>query len=238
MVTDNNALLALDTRAKELRALVSTVLPHQVPSKAGLQSPEGQARLLHDLANIELQAIELGLRTLREYPSAPQELRDELTAITLEEGTHLKLCLDGLSALGFQWGHWPVHTQLNDSVSATDTLLERIFIVHCYLEGSGLDSGEILKRRLSSVRNPEVRSILERIVTDELKHVQFGVKWFRHLAQLEGRDPEKAMLEVIEKLSGEKRLPVRGAPPAVNVRHRAGFKDEEIERIARLKPYH
>lgn len=40
------------------------LLNKDLPPKAGLSTKEGQARLLHDLANIELQAMELGLRTL------------------------------------------------------------------------------------------------------------------------------------------------------------------------------
>ena len=63
------------------------VLPSdQHPDKKGLSFREGQARLLHDLASIELQAMELGLRTLREYQEAPVGFREELALITLSSG--------------------------------------------------------------------------------------------------------------------------------------------------------
>src|SRR5688572_21828769 len=76
----------------------------RMPPKIGFGKVEGQARLLHDLANIELQATELALRTLCEFPDAPQELREELCALAIDEGRHLKLCLNGLEDLGFKWG--------------------------------------------------------------------------------------------------------------------------------------
>src|SRR6218665_1741766 len=50
------------------------------PPKKGFSTAEGQARMLHDLANIELQAMELGLRTLVEFPNAPQGFKEELVA--------------------------------------------------------------------------------------------------------------------------------------------------------------
>src|SRR5690606_23865514 len=77
------------------------------PPKKGLSYNEGQARLLHDLANIELQAMELGLRTLIEFPDAPKIFKEQLAEITMEEASHLKLCLEGIERLGYKWGDWP-----------------------------------------------------------------------------------------------------------------------------------
>jgi uncharacterized ferritin-like protein (DUF455 family) len=229
MIDVETGLFELVNFVESIRAQVKTVPPNLVPPKSGLQSPAGQARLLHDLANIELQAVELGLRTLREFKnSAPREFLHALSAITLEEGEHLKLCLYGINDLGFKWGQWPVHTQLCDTVSANDTLLERIFIVHCYLEGSGLDAGEILLRRLSGVKDPRVLKIVERIVRDELKHVSFGVKWFRQVAATIGLNADTAMLDMLGCLRTQGRLPARGAVLARAVRQHAGFNEQEI----------
>src|SRR5271170_7304701 len=89
------------------------ILPiRALPDKPGLASKEGQARLLHDLASIELQAMELGVRTLAEFPDAPQTFREELCEVTRDEARHLRLCLDGLEDLGMPWGSFPVHNAL------------------------------------------------------------------------------------------------------------------------------
>ena len=137
-----------------------------MPAKLPLSTEEGQQKLVHDLANIELQAMELGFRTLVEYPNAPAEFRLELEAIVLEEALHLKMCLEVLENLGGHWGKWPVHLGLWVSVSGTDSLLERLFIVHRYLESSGLDAGEKILSRLRGAPNLGVGKLVERIVED------------------------------------------------------------------------
>jgi len=129
--------------------------PLQHPPKKGLSSKEGQARLLHDLASIELQAMELALRTLTEYH---QEIKgtkylDLLVQLILSERSHLQLCVKGIQDLGFDWGQWPVHMALWKSVGPEDSLIDRVFIVHRYLEGSGLDAADTLLRRLSGVKS-------------------------------------------------------------------------------------
>ena len=85
--------------------------------RAGLSLVAGRAQLLHDLANIELQAMELALRGVIEYPEAPPQLREELAALALSEGEHLKLCLDALEELGHKWGDWPIHLSLWQTIA-------------------------------------------------------------------------------------------------------------------------
>ena len=92
------------------------------PPKKGFSTIEGQARMLHDLASIELQAMELGVRTLAEFPDAPEGFKEELVAVTVSEAQHLRMCLEGIEALGHKWGDWPVHSALWQAVSHEDTL--------------------------------------------------------------------------------------------------------------------
>jgi len=218
--------------ARTQRQIVQTVERQKMPSKRGLQSAEGQARMLHNLANVELQAVELGVRTFSEFPEAPPDFRAELFALVHEERGHFELCGAGIERLGFRWGQWPVHAMLNAAVTSEDTLLERIFIVHCYLEGSGLDSGDVLLRRFSGVKSDDARQIIEKIVRDEVKHVGFGVRWFRDVAKQDGLDPCREMVRMIDSLFHRDRLPSRGAEIAVHLRREAGFSDEEIHKIS------
>src|SRR5690606_11803202 len=122
-----------------------------MPPRKGLSQREGQGRLLHDLANIELQAVELTYRGLVDYPEADLDFRTELFLILKEEGRHLGLCLQALEDLGFKWGDFPVHLGLWSAVRPDDDLLNRILIVHRYLEGNGLDAGDTLLRKLHGV---------------------------------------------------------------------------------------
>ncbi len=211
-----------------------TVFPlKQHPPKSGLSRIEGQARLLHDLANIELQAMELGLRTLVEFPHAPEAFRQGLVQITLEEADHCKLCLERLDDLGFQWGDWPIHTVLWDAVSVQDSLLDRIFIVHRYLEGSGLDAGDIFVRKLSGVLDPRIEKTVRRITSDEIDHVYFGSAWYNKICLEMGLHPEEDLIERSRHL--RHRLPKRIEKICHRLRLQAGFSPSEIETFEELR---
>lgn len=199
----------------------------QMPPKIGFGRAEGRARLLHDLANIELQAMELAYRGLLEYPDAPAEFRDELAALTLSEASHLKLCLDGLEELGFAWGRWPVHLGLWSAVRTGEDLLDRVLIVHRYLEGSGLDAGGRLLERLDGLQLRDASwKAVETIHREEIGHVDFGSRWFRALSRLEKLDPESEFRVRMSRLRAQ--LPFRTEPLDHEVRRQAGFSDGEL----------
>ena len=208
----------------------------ELPAKPGLSSKEGQARLLHDLASIELQAMELGIRTLSEFPDAPRPFREQLSEITREEGLHLRLCLEGLEALGFPWGRFPAHNALWRAAAAEDTLLDRIVIVHRYLEGSGLDASQTLIRRLHGVKAPETCRAVSRIAKDELAHVQFGSRWYHELVRGEGRDARDDFAERLARLRW--RVPRRLEPIDRELRLAAGFSECEIRLLEDLRRDH
>lgn len=203
------------------------VLPiKELPAKGGLSSPAGRARLLHDLASIELQATELALRTLVEFPNAPDAFRKELSELVLEEGSHLKDCLIGIERLGHKWGDWPVHLGLWQCVSIEDSLIDRLLIVHRYLEGSGLDAGDTLLRRLKGVADAATEKVVARITQEEIRHVQFGSRWYRKLCDEAGIDPNIDFSLRLQKLF--RRVPRRLEPILEPIRLAAGFSLDEI----------
>ncbi len=210
------------------------ILPiRDLPAKRGFSFKEGQARLLHDLASIELQAMELGVRTLIEFPDAPVEFREQLAHITAEEGRHLELCLDAMEDLELPWGSFPTHLGLWESVSASDSILDRLAIVHRYLEGSGLDASDTILRRLSGVNAPVAERAVRVIRRDEMAHVQFGSFWYHELARQQGLDPGFDFCCRLEKLFH--RIPRRLEPVAASTRLQAGFTNEEIEGLQKLR---
>lgn len=205
----------------------------QHPPKKGFGQKEGLARMLHDLAGIELQAMELGLRTLVEFPEAPQGFRDELHAVTLSESQHLGMCLQGIQDLGFQWGDWPVHCALWSAVAAEDTILDRILIVHRYLEGSGLEAGEGLVKRLEGANSPGTRNIVKQINFEEIGHVDFGSRWYREICHQEKRN---SVVDFPERmLALRERLPKRVEKISREIRRKAGFTEAEIDWYENLR---
>lgn len=203
------------------------------PAKKGLSYVEGQARLLHDMANIELQAMELALRTLCEFPDVDKAFREQLGALTVSEGRHLKMCIEGLRELGYEWGHWPIHMVLWNAVDRRDSLIDRLFIVHRYLEGSGLDSGASLLERLRAVPANLTSEILNVISREEVEHVQFGTFWYRHFCKDQKLDSDHMFKHLIQNLMP--RLPRRMEPINKDLRRKAHFNESEIQTLIDLR---
>ena len=203
------------------------------PPKKGFSTKEGQARMLHDLASIELQAMELGLRTLAEFPEAPQEFKEKLWEITLSESEHLEMCLIEINALGFSWGDWPINCGLWQSVSSSDDLIDRVLIVHRYLEGSGLDAGDTLIKRLAGVDAANVQRAVQIINKEEVGHVLFGSEWYVKLCNNEGIDPNIDFKDRLNKLRII--LPKRISPINYELRKKSGFTDGEIKYLSELR---
>lgn len=237
-VLRQNADLALNQKTKILAPIVpardANVLEFKAhPLKRGLSTKEGQARMLHDLASIELQAMELGLRTLAEFPEAPQEFKEDLWKITLSESEHLEMCLTEIDALGFKWGEWPVNCGLWATVSPEDSIIDRVLIVHRYLEGSGLDAGDTLLKRLGGVEATGVKKAVKIINTEEIGHVLFGTDWYIKFCKAENLDPVDDFKTRMNRLRGV--LPKRINPINRELRAKAGFTADEIEYLNDLR---
>lgn len=203
------------------------------PAKKGFSTKAGQARMLHDLASIELQAMELGLRTLVEFPEENEQFRKELWDLTLSESSHLEMCLIEIENLGFKWGDWPANCGLWQSVSSSDTLLDRLLIVHRYLEGSGLDAGDTLLRRLAGVDATAVQKAVKIINTEEVGHVLFGSNWYNYYCLQSGLDPIDDFEIRMNRL--RPMLPKRVGPISHDLRTRAGFTEKEITYLENLR---
>lgn len=203
------------------------------PNKKGLASREGQIRLLHDLASIELQAMEMGLRTLFEFPELSESYRQELALIVRSEAEHLQLCLKGLEDLGAQWGDFPVHLALWNALSSEDSLIDRVLIVHRYLEGSGLDAGDMFLKRMQSVDSPVLYPIVKRINDEEVGHVEFGSRLYRDLCLEYKVDSDQDFKQRMAKL--RYRIPKRVENISQELRLKSGFSESEIETLMDLR---
>lgn len=194
-----------------------------------------QAKLLHALANIELQAMELAFRSFVEYPDAPIIFREQMADLALSEAQHLALCLDQLDEMKFQWGSVPVHMNLWSAVSTEDSLLDRIVIVHRYLEACGLDSGAALHRRIVHIEAPHVAKAVKQITEDEVGHVAFGSYWYKELCRLERLDPDEDFKTRMHSL--KTKLPRRVEALDRTLRMKAGFTESELEVVEQIRQH-
>lgn len=206
------------------------------PPKPKLSSQDGQGRLLHDVANIELQAMELAMRTLGEYPEAPRAFREELADLALQEAKHLRLCLDAMDELERPWGTWPIHLalweQAPSKTASRTSLIERIFVVHRHMEGSGLDAGSAILTRLSGVGRTQAKAVVQLILKEEVDHVAFGTKWYRALCLSEGLDPDGCFAELLPRALVNS---PRTEKFDMELRRKAGFNEAEIQCLLRTQ---
>lgn len=218
-----------DLPARDTRVLP----PSGMPERPGFSTRAGQIRLLHDLGNIELQAMELCYRSLLEYPEAPEAFREELMALLQSEAGHFRLCLEAIDDLGGAWGDHPVNLGIWSAVRAEDSLLDRLLIVHRYLEGNGLDAGETLLRRLQAVPRSVTHQVVEQIAREEVDHVAFGSRWYQKLCREQNLDPSEDFKMRFERLLPQ--MPRRIEYIQRELRLKAGFTLTEIEYLESLR---
>lgn len=196
--------------------------PTKVPRRKIGPGPAGRAALLHALAHIELNAVDLALDMLIRFPEEemPRAFLDDWVQVAGEEGTHFLLLADRLVELGSHYGAMPAHDGLwQTAIDTADDLLARLAIVPLVLEARGLDVTPAMIDKLVSVGDEASAAALKIIYRDEVGHVAIGMRWFRFLAERRGVEAESSWTAIVKA-----RFPGRVKPPFNDeARGRAGF---------------
>jgi uncharacterized ferritin-like protein (DUF455 family) len=163
--------------------------------RRNLGSVDGRIALLHAVAHIELNAIDLAWDIIARFSTGdlPREFFDDWLGVAAEEVEHFALLDARLAALGGEYGALPAHDGLWEAAAATaGDLLARLAVVPMVLEARGLDVTPEMIRRLERAGDPDSAAILERIYQDEIGHVAVGARWFELLCRRRGLDPAAA----------------------------------------------
>ena len=200
------------------------VLPKLVP-KRRMDTPEGRAGLLHSLAHIEFNAMNLALDAIWRFPDMPKEYYEDWLKVAKEEAYHFSLVNEHLHSLGFAYGDFPAHNSLWEMVErTTDSVMARMALVPRTMEARGLDAVPMIRDRFKQIKETRAVEILEIILKDEIGHVLIGNRWFNFLCDKEGISPISAYRE----LAGKYRAPVLKGPFNLEARKQAGFTAEEL----------
>lgn len=157
--------------------------------KRALTTQPGRIALLHALAHIELNAIDLALDIVARFASEniPVSFFDNWMSVADDEAKHFNLLRDRLKDLGSDYGHLPAHDGLwQAAVSTAGDLTARLAIVPLVLEARGLDVTPGLSAKLRQAGDEKTASILDIIYNDEKTHVAVGAKWFRFFCARQG----------------------------------------------------
>jgi uncharacterized ferritin-like protein (DUF455 family) len=155
--------------------------------------PAGRIALLHALAHIELNAVDLAwdvIARFRAAPALPRDFFDDWVGVAVEEAKHFTLLNARLAALGAAYGDLPAHDGLWQAAEATaHDLAARLAVVPLVLEARGLDVTPDMIVRLDAAGDGESAGILRLIHDEEIGHVAVGRRWFEHCCRLAGHDP-------------------------------------------------
>ncbi|MGL6044699.1 MAG: ferritin-like domain-containing protein, partial [Sandaracinobacteroides sp.] len=162
-----------------------------MPKRGKAGSPRNRFALLHALAHIELNAIDLAIDLVARWgPGMPPAFTTDWLQIADEEAQHFELLQGLLQGMGGRYGDLPAHDGLWEAALATaGDLAARLAVVPQVLEARGLDVTPPMIARFKAAGDAEATAVLERILADEVGHVEAGNRWFRKLCSESVSEP-------------------------------------------------
>ncbi|MFL6697675.1 MAG: ferritin-like domain-containing protein [Vitreoscilla sp.] len=204
------------------------LVPHTEIKQRSIKSPDGLAALMHALAHIEFNAINLAADLTWRFAGMPEQFYLDWAKVAREEAYHFGLLSERLVELGHAYGDFPAHNALWDMAEKTrHDLLARIALVPRTLEARGLDASLPIRNKLVSVGDRRGAEILDIILRDEIGHVAIGNHWYGVLCAQRGLDP----ITTYAALAEEHGAPRLRGPFNLEARRAAGFTEEELLRL-------
>ena len=205
--------------------------PARVPKRSPFKR-EGLAALLHAIAHIEFNAINLALDAAWRFEGMPREFHQDWLRVAAEEAYHFTLLAEHLATLGFAYGDFDAHDGLWLMCEKTkDDIVARMALVPRTLEARGLDATPLIQGKLRNVGTPEALravEILDIILRDEVGHVAIGNHWYRWLCEREGIEPLAHYRVLVRRYAAPRLHP----PFNDEARRRAGFTLDELALLA------
>jgi len=175
--------------------------PRDVPKrKPG--SEAGRIALLHAVAHIELNAVDLHWDIIARFSHIPLPVGffDDWVKAADEESKHFNLMCDCLEALGSHYGALPAHAGMWRAAEDTaEDLMGRLAVVPMVLEARGLDVTPGMIEIFRKAKNQQAVEALETIYAEEVGHVAYGSKWFYFLCGRDNLDPKDVFHALVRK---------------------------------------
>ena len=166
--------------------------PRGVPRRRITAGSAGRIALLHAIAHIELNAIDLALDMSRAgllVRNLPKDFYNDWLGVADDESRHFLMLSDRLAQLGAAYGDLPAHDGRQAADATKHDLLARLAIAPLVLEARGLDVTPAMIEKLTNVGDPDSAAALNIIMTDEVGHVAVGKRWFDYVCGLDRLDP-------------------------------------------------
>ena len=196
-----------------------------------LNTEKGRATLIHAIAHIEFNAINLALDAVYRFRDMPDDYYQDWLKVAAEETYHFSLLSKRLEQLGYEYGDMPAHNGLWESCVTTDhDVMVRMALVPRVLEARGLDVTPGMIKKLESVGDHQSVEILHTILRDEVGHVRIGSRWFHYCCEQRDLEPKTTFIGLItDYMQGSLRGPFND-----KARLQAGFSKQELEMLVEL----
>ncbi|MED5620075.1 ferritin-like domain-containing protein [Ideonella sp. BN130291] len=200
------------------------VPPDQVPRRSPF-TPEGRAALLHAVAHIEFNAINLALDAVWRFPGMPDAYYFDWLRVAGEEALHFTLLREHLRSLQHDYGDFDAHDGLWAMTDKTrHDIVARMALVPRTLEARGLDATPPMQAKFAKAGDQRAVEILAIILRDEIGHVAVGNRWYAWLCKRDGLDPVQHYRTLAERHGAPRLKPPFNRP----ARLAAGFSEAEL----------
>jgi len=206
------------------------VPPKKVPRRRADTMP-GRAALIHALAHIEFNAINLALDAAHRFAGMPLAYYADWLRVADDEALHFELLNAHLATLGYGYGDFPAHSGLWEMAlkTAHDPLV-RMALVPRVLEARGLDATPLIVDKLKAANDLRMVDILAIIERDEVGHVAIGSCWFGWLCAERGLDAATTFRQLLVDYDAPPLKP----PFNLAARRKAGFSESELDWLSGL----
>jgi uncharacterized ferritin-like protein (DUF455 family) len=227
LVLDAAATLAAPSATIPGRPARPELVAPRLVGRRSMATVEGRAMLVHALAHIEFNAVNLALDAMWRFPAMPELFYTDWLRVAKEEAYHFSLLSAHLTTLGCAYGDYSAHGSLWEMVEkTTGDVMARMALVPRTLEARGLDAIPPLRAKLAQAGDEAAAAILDIILRDEIGHVEIGNRWYWHLCGLRKLDP----VATYDELVVQYKATVRG-PFNMEARRKAGFSEEELRAL-------
>ena len=228
-VVDAHAVLDVGAAVIPGRPARPELVPPRLVGRRSMATTEGRAMLVHALAHIEFNAVNLALDAVWRFPGMPDDYYTDWLRVAAEEAHHFTLLAAHLRALGWAYGDFSGHDSLWEMVAKTSgDVLARMALVPRTMEARGLDAIPPLRAKLAQAGDDAAARILDVLLRDEVGHVEIGNGWYFHLCAQRGLEP----VATYDALTVQYKAPVLKGPFNVDARRQAGFTEAELARFA------
>ncbi len=196
----------------------------RVPRR-GFGTVQGRAIMMHAIAHIEFNAINLALDAMQRFPDMPEAYYGDWLRVAVEEVYHFELIRAHMRHLNADYGDHVAHGGLWEMCEKTaHDVLARMALVPRVLEARGLDVTPAIQEKLIQAGDENAATILDVILRDEVGHVAIGSRWYRYLCDQRGLEPVGCFLELLDEHYPKGLV----GPFNMGAREQAGFSKKEL----------